>query len=841
LPPRSSSATSPPISTTATPLAERRAQALAIDHAQLRELVGETELRDLLDADVLEEVERQLQHLDPDFHVRSADGLHDLLLRIDDLTIEAAAARSAGHARAWIAALLETRRAIELRIAGESRLVAVEDAARCRDGLGTPLPQGIPGSLLAPVADPLGDLVLRHARTHAPFTAGEVAARYGLGRPVVEGVLRRLTAAGRLLEGAFRPGGREREWCAPDVLAALRRRARARLRHEIEPVEPPCSRASSSPGRGRQGRGPGWTRCSTRSSACRGRPWSPPRWRPRSFRRASPTTTPRTSTRCFAAGEVVWAGLEPLGERDGRLALFLADQFPRLCRPRPPAAPLAPREQACADALRRAGASFFAPLHEAAGGGYPGETLDALWSLVWKGIVTNDTLHALRVYVRPPARDRRAAARSGGRAFRSRRTVSPSAEGRWSLVESRLGARPSDTAWSATVAEQLLARYGVVSREVAAAEGIEGGFPGVYEVLRALEERGRIRRGCFVSGVGALQFALPAALDLLRSMRVDPEEPEVVWLSATDPANPYGVILRWPAPDGMDPAAGRGPARSAGASVVLVNGRLGVWVSRSRQVLTFLPESEPERTIVARGVAAALADLARTGEGRHGGLLVAEINGVPAGTHPLGPFLEEAGFVASALGFQVRREIRPRPSGATRRLTAPSVRRGARNSRGREQRRAFARAQVQSRTHYLVLPAGQTAAASVRPCPRASLAVGAARGRQDPAEGARRAGQTRRGRSLGRPSASELAGRKRDDGHRVLGPWPAARPRRPQGTDRAPGGRTGPRPGSVAIRRGVAPIIGSTRTLASRARPRHERRRAACSRAPRRLPMRRRP
>jgi ATP-dependent Lhr-like helicase len=361
----------------------------------------------------------------------------------------------------------------------------------------------------------------------------------------------------------------------------------------------------------------------------------------------------------------VWAGLEPLGERDGRLALFLADQFPRLCRPRPPAAPLAPREQACADALRRAGASFFAPLHEAAGGGYPGETLDALWSLVWKGIVTNDTLHALRAYVRPPARHRRAAARSGGRAFRSRPTVSPSAEGRWSLVESRLGARPSDTAWSAAVAEQLLARYGVVSREVAAAEGIEGGFTGVYEVLRALEERGRIRRGCFVAGVGALQFALPAALDLLRSMRVDPEEPEVVWLSATDPANPYGVILRWPVPDGMDPAAGRGPARSAGASVVLVNGRLGAWVSRSRQVLTFLPESQPERTIVARGVAAALADLARTGEGRHGGLLVAEINGVPAGTHPLAPFLEEAGFVASALGFQVRREIRPRPSGAT--------------------------------------------------------------------------------------------------------------------------------------------------------------------------------
>jgi ATP-dependent Lhr-like helicase len=650
------------------PLAERRAQALAIDHAQLRELVGETELRDLLDAETLDAVERQLQHLEPEYRARSADGLHDLLLRLGDLTAEAIAARAAGSARAWMAALLETRRAIEVRIAGERRLVAVEDAARYRDALGTPLPPGLPTALLAPVADPLGDLVLRHARTHAPFTAGEVAARYGLGRPVVEGVLHRLAAAGRLLEGAFRPGGREREWCAPDVLAAIRRRARAELRREVEPVEAPVLARLLVAWQGAARPRAGLDGLLDAIEQLQGAPLVASALESEILPARVADLDPAALDTLLAAGEVVWVGLEPLGERDGRLALFLADHLPRLWRPRPVAAPLSPREQRLVDALGRTGASFFAPLHEAAGGGYPGETLEALWNLVWKGIVTNDALHALRAYVRPPARDRRLAARSAGRAFRSRRTVPPSAEGRWSLVEARLGAGrggASDaTAWSVAVAEQLLARYGVVSREVAAAEGIEGGFAGVYEVLRALEERGRIRRGYFAAGVGALQFALPAALDLLRSLRVDPDEPEVVWLSATDPANPYGVILRWPAPDGMDAAAGRGPTRSAGASVVLVNGRLGAWVSRSRQILTFLPEAEPDRTTVARSVAAALADLARTGEGRQGGLLVAEINGVPAAAHPLAPFLEEAGFVASALGFQVRREPRWRTADA---------------------------------------------------------------------------------------------------------------------------------------------------------------------------------
>ena len=252
------------------------------------------------------------------------------------------------------------------------------------------------------------------------------------------------------------------------------------------------------------------------------------------------------------AGEVVWAGVEPLGEHDGRLALYLTDHLARLRRP-PALADLPARERAILDHLEQNGASFFATLHEAAGGGYPGDTVDALWTLVWAGALTNDSLHAVRAFTRPRERKRSSAARRrqdqaampAARSFRSRRMAPRTAEGRWSLIPSG-AAQVSPTESATALAQQLLARYGVLTREVAAAEGITGGFSAVYDVLKALEDAGRIRRGYFASGVGATQFALPAALDLLRSLKDQPEEPEVVVLAATDPANPYGTILPWP-------------------------------------------------------------------------------------------------------------------------------------------------------------------------------------------------------------------------------------------------------------------------------------------------------
>jgi ATP-dependent helicase Lhr and Lhr-like helicase len=229
---------------------------------------------------------------------------------------------------------------------------------------------------------------------------------------------------------------------------------------------------------------------------------------------------------------------------------------------------------------------------------------------VWHGVITNDTFHALRAFTQP--QERRARKPATGRAFRSRRVAPPSAEGRWSLVSDRTALAVSPTEWSTAVAQQLLARYGVLTREVAAAEGIFGGFGAVYDVLKALEDAGRIRRGYFVGEVGATQFAVPAALDLLRSLTTMPDEPEVVVLAATDPANPYGTILKWPAGSGADNVGGRGPTRTVGALVVIVNGALAAYISRgARQLTVLLPEDEPARSTTGRALAGRLARLTR--------------------------------------------------------------------------------------------------------------------------------------------------------------------------------------------------------------------------------------
>jgi ATP-dependent Lhr-like helicase len=658
------------------PLAERRAQALSVDQAQLRELLGDAELRELLDPDALHAIEQQLQHLDARYQVRSLDGLHDLLIRIGDLSLDELAARSTTpDTSAQIETLERARRVVRIGIAGVQRYIAVEDAARYRDALGVPLPAGLPASLLEPVRDPAGDLLMRYARSHGPFAAREIASRYALGVGVTESLLQRLTEAGRLMEGEFRPGGSEREWIEPDVLRTLRRRSLAKLRQEIEPVDVDAlgrfSVAWHGIGSGRRGLEPLLDAIEQLQGA------SIP---------ASVLETeilparlvdyaPDMLDTLMAAGEVVWAGVEPLGERDGRIALYLTDHLARLRLPasgaaadlrrnsgsRAQAADLSERAEEIARYLHKHGASFFGPLHDGIGGGFPQETVDALWELVWAGRVTNDTLHPLRAYGR--AEDSRATRRTRHKAFRSRRLVPPTAEGRWSLLDGSRG-KLSTTDWAAATAQQLLTRHGIVTRETVSAESIAGGFSAVYEVLKAMEDAGRIRRGYFVAGLGAAQFAMPAALDLLRSYRDIPEEPRTVVLAATDPANPYGSIVRWPAiasAAGVDESA-RGPTRSVGARIVIVNGAAAAYLRRGeRELLLFLPDAEPMRSQVIRQTAQALMEIAATApEGRRG-MLLTEINGVPATTHIAARLFIEAGFASTAMGLQARTErLRPR-------------------------------------------------------------------------------------------------------------------------------------------------------------------------------------
>ena len=673
------------------PLAERRAQALAVDQSQLRELIGDAELRDLLDTTAIETIETELQHLPERFHAKSTDAVHDLLLRIGDMTRDEIAARSAAGIEAGaVQELLATRRVLELTIAGDARLVAVENAARYRDALGTPLPAGLPAAFLEPAADPVGDLIKRYARTHGPFTAHDIFARFGLATAAIEATLARLTVAGRLVEGAFRPGGRGREWCDADVLRSIRRRSLARLRQEVEPVDAPTLGRFLTTWHGIGRRRAGLDALLDTIEQLQGVPLVASLVEHEILPARVHGYTPAQLDTLLGAGEISWIGVEPLGERDGRIALYLTDHLPRLLPPAeakvprfqgskvPGAQPeesrgtleprslgtLTGREPEVLERLRQSGASFFAPLHASVGGGFPRETVDALWSLVWKGLVTNDTLHALRAYLRPPERSRRPGRTTP---FRSRRLVPPSAEGRWTAI-----VRPDDrslTEWATAFSQQLLTRHGVVTREVTAVEQIPGGFSAIYPVLRRLEETGRVRRGYFVGGLGAAQFAQPGAIDLLRAARDDSESPSVVTLAATDPANAYGAMLPWPDWVGASTDAAQEnrassstggvstlrASRMAGARVVLVDGRLTAWIARGdRTMLVALPADDPDRARVGRALARALVDLAHRAPEGSRGWLVEEINGAAAAMDPVAPFLLEAGFAATALGLQLR-------------------------------------------------------------------------------------------------------------------------------------------------------------------------------------------
>jgi ATP-dependent Lhr-like helicase len=669
------------------PLAERRAQALSVDQTQLRELLGDAELRELLDPDALHQIELQLQHLDEKYKVRTADGLHDLLIRIGDLSVAELQARTAlPDAAAEAAALERARRVVVLPVAGDRRYVAVEDVARYRDALGIPVPAGMPASLLEPVRDPAGDLLRRYARSHGPFTAGEFAARYGLGIAVAEALLRRLTAEERLIEGEFRPGGTEREWVDADVLRSIRRRSLARLRQEVEPVDADALGRFATTWHGvGTGRG-GLETLLDAVEQLQGAAIPATVLETEVLPARVADYQPAMLDTLMAAGEVVWAGVEPLGARDGRIALYLTDHAVRLRTPaadgrssRGPdkvSATMSARAEPggrAADVLnhlRQHGASFFADIHQGAGGGFPQETVDALWDLVWAGLITNDTLHPLRAYTR--SGDTRAARRPGrgsgtrAQAFRSRRLVPRTAEGRWSVLETRKASRSAATEWSAAIAQQLLTRHGVVTRETVAAESIPGGFSAVYDVLKAMEEAGRIRRGYFISGLGGAQFALPAAVDLLRSFKDIPEDPRHVVLAATDPANPYGAVVKWPIADSVAQtrrvreASLKGsphelPTRSVGGRVIMVDGFAAGYLRRGeRELILFAPEAEPRRSRTIREVAAALLELATAREPGRQGMLITAINGESASTHPAADLFVAEGFATTAMGLQAR-------------------------------------------------------------------------------------------------------------------------------------------------------------------------------------------
>ena len=642
------------------PLAERRAQALSIDQSQLEEILGNVDLRELLDKVAMDEIEAQLQSLDVDYQARHEDGLHDLLLKLGDLTEAELIARCATpQVASTVHDLVNSRRALRVRIAGESRFIPVEYAARYRDGVGTPLPPGLAEVFLTPVADPLAGLLRRYARTHGPFTTPEICKRYGLAQPEVETILSAMHSERKLLQGEFRPTGIHLEWCEPDVLKKIRLKTLARLRREVVPAHQSAFarllgkwQGVTTPRRGLdalldaieilQG-------CELIASELE-REILPAR---------VANYQPPDLDALLASGDVVWVGRESLGNRDGRVSLYLAESLSKLIAPgtyETLPETLSDRAKQILDLLRRHGASFEATIQQTVGG-FANETTDAIWELAWSGLITNDNFQPARSLIEkkdrhPHSRERFAFGSVGFlQSARTRRAADRAGQGRWSLIEQRILGPATAAEWSAALAQQLLVRNGIVMRETAIAENVRGGYPPVYAALKTMEESGWIRRGMFVAGMGAAQFATPAAVDLLRTFSNPSERVETVHLAASDPANPYGSLLPWT----VD-AAPHSMSRAAGANVVLVNGRLSAFFRRRNpSIQVFLPDEEPERSQIAREVAQQLAAVAVRSQGRRGGLLISTINDQLSQDHFMASFLETSGFVATAAGFQMRR------------------------------------------------------------------------------------------------------------------------------------------------------------------------------------------
>ncbi|WP_226345301.1 Lhr family ATP-dependent helicase [Agilicoccus flavus] len=753
------------------PLAERRAAALSLDPELLADLLGtqSSSLADLLDPEAVRRTEAQLQCLEPDRRARHAEDVADLVRRLGPLSEAEVAARTredvAAHVPGWLDDLERARRLVRVRVAGAPTWAAVEDAGRLRDALGVALPVGLPEAFLSGGADPLADLVSRHARTHGPFGAADVARRFGLGIAVVRSALGRLVADGRVVTGHLRPlhtgpspedasdGARPEpgaggapppasgeaahlDYCDTDVLRILKRRSLALLRAEVEPVEQ-ADLARFVPawqGIGGDLRGVDGVMRAVEQLAGAVLPASaldslvlPARVR--GYR-------PNLLDELMAAGEVTWQGHGSLPGHDGWVSLHPTATAPLTVAPPDPGFTPAEHHRAVLDTLAGGGGWFYRDL-VAASGVEASEATRVLWDLVWAGLVTGDGVAPLRALLagrrRSGGTSRRPAPRPGRYSRRSfgsltgwsagagrggAATGAPAAagsgdgttSGRWSLVPTP---EPDPTIRGYALAEVLLDRYGLLTRGSVVAESVPGGFSGVYRVLAAAEDVGQVRRGYFVEGLGAAQFATNGAVDRLRALArplgQGPEGPpsgrrgpsvsghdgvvtSAVVLAATDPANPYGAALDWPggpadAPDrGTDgpadaggaagardeldgdadrsraPAerrpdsrAGEGtghrPGRKAGALVVLHDGRLTAYVERGgKSLLAFCDEPGPLAE-TATALAGAVTD------GRLGALAVERVDGEAAlrSEHPIGAALREAGFVTTPRGLRMRR------------------------------------------------------------------------------------------------------------------------------------------------------------------------------------------
>ncbi|WNG88912.1 ATP-dependent helicase [Mycobacterium sp. ITM-2016-00317] len=650
------------------PLAERRAAALSLDPTLLAELLGRVELRELLDADVVTNTARQLQHLAPDRQARDAEGVADLLRLLGPLTTEEIAARcTTDDIGGWLDGLLSTKRVLQVSFAGQTWWAAVEDIGRLRDGVGVAVPVGVPMAFLEPVVDPLGELLSRYARTRGPFTTADAATRFGLGLRVAADVLGRLAADGKLVRGEFTdvPIDSGDQWCDAEVLRILRRRSLAALRAQIEPVStaafgrflPSWQMLGSDTVSGVDG-------LAAVIDQLAGVPMPASAVEPLIFGQRVRDYQPGMLDELLASGEVLWSGAGSLSAADGWVAFHLAETAPLSLAP-PGELDLTDVHHTILGALSGGGAYFFRQLSV---DGTTTESLkEALWQLIWAGYVGGDTFAPVRALLAgtrgsgqrrsatPSHRHRRAPRLSryslSTSSLSAHRDTDPTVAGRWSALPI---AEVDTTMRAHYQAEQLLTRHGVLTRGAVAAENVPGGFASMYKVLTTMEEAGRCQRGYFVESLGGAQFATASTVDRLRSYADSIDDKQhtlrAIALAATDPANPYGAALPWPARGGDGETAHR-PGRKAGALVVLVDGELAWFVERGgRSLLSFTADAE-----IANAAAATLAEL--VSRQRVPGLLVERVDGVPvleSRESVVVEALATAGFSRTPRGLRLR-------------------------------------------------------------------------------------------------------------------------------------------------------------------------------------------
>ncbi len=587
-----------------TPNAERRAAALALDRDLLRELLGQEELRELIEPEALEEVEAQLQHRTEAGRAGDRDALQQLLRNVGDLTAAECAERVAeGYSAAsMLEKLVAERRVATIRVAGEERYIAGEDAGTYRDAFGIPPPPGLPDSFLESPEEPMLTLLARYARTHGPFPTAQPAARFGVDPTPA---LRELERSGALVRGELLPGGSEREWCDSDVLRRVRRASLAHLRREVEPASRDRFARFLSSWQNvdaHRAAGAGPDRLREALEPLQGVTLTPKVWEEGVLPRRLGAYSPAWLDELCTSGEVVWIGAGARGRNDGRVALYFREDV-RLAGPPPANVKLDRVEGELHDAIRErlaAGPSFWLDLLAQLGDSPAEEIHNALWDLAWSGEVTNDAFSPLRA----PRLRAVAPQGQGGRRFARRRAAGGAAvQGRWSLVAPLFEGAPAAGPRLRAQAELMLERYGIVTRETVLAEGIPGGFSTLYGELGNLELLGTARRGYFVEGLGGAQFALPGAVERLRSL---PSEPgSFLVLAATDPANPYGTSLPWPKREGR-----RRPARTPGAHVLLRDGEPVIYLERGGRGILRLVELEGEELAAAMR---ALADAVTAG------------------------------------------------------------------------------------------------------------------------------------------------------------------------------------------------------------------------------------